>query len=123
MRRTQSIQRAALVAVERSGTPSTVDELWRRLVCDGWQVVLCFDADGHRYFVAADTDRSRLSARERGVVTHASRGSSNKAIAIDLGVALGSVSSSLSSALRKMGVGSRANLVALAALVSDPEAA
>jgi DNA-binding NarL/FixJ family response regulator len=59
--------------------------------------------------------RRLLTVRERFTIERASRGASNKEVAFELGVTVGSVGSHLTRALRKLEVHSRAELCALAA--------
>ncbi len=67
-----------------------------------------------------------LTVRERFITERVSRGSSNKEIAFELGVTVGSVGSHLTRGLLKLDVQSRAELCALAAAASttpsNPEA-
>ncbi len=106
--------------------PSSHEELWEALVSGRWTLLRHRDGDGVRSLLLrrnAPRQVRPLAPREREVVRRVAMGQANKAIAIELGISLGSVSSSLSVALRKMGIGTRSNLVALAAVVADLEAA
>jgi DNA-binding NarL/FixJ family response regulator len=91
----------------------------RDLVLGRWVVVDRFEAGGRRYFVVRPALRPTLSPREAQIVACAAEGRSNKVIAYELGLRIGTVSSSLSAALRKLGLESRADLVALAALAPE----
>ncbi len=96
-------------------------ELWRALVDGRWTLVDRFDSDGRRFVVAVKnaprlTKPLRLTQRERQVVTLAAAGHANKLIAYELGISMGNVAATLSRAMQKIGVRSRA---ALAALMRD----
>jgi DNA-binding CsgD family transcriptional regulator len=94
-------------------------ELWKGLVDAQWTLVDHFDADGRRFVVATKNpflvNRSlRLTLRERQVAALVAAGHSNKLVAYELGISQGTVASTLSRALQKLGVRSRTELVALA---------
>jgi len=93
-------------------------ELWRALVEGPWSLVDQFDSDGRRFVVAAKnaprlTRPLCLTRRERQVVSLAAAGHSNKLIAYDLGISVGAVAATLSRAMQKLGVRSRAKLATL----------
>jgi DNA-binding NarL/FixJ family response regulator len=93
------------------------EAFWRELLAGGWSIIDRFDARGRCLVVVRrQSGRSRrtLTSRERDVVVLAARGEANKVIAVELGLALGSVSGYLAKALGKLGVASRAELVAIA---------
>jgi DNA-binding CsgD family transcriptional regulator len=119
--------RAAAVGIDRSrARKHRADALdaWKAMVDARWTLVDRFDHDGRRFFVAYRNDfplpdARRLTRREQQVVAFAALGSTSKLIAYELGISVSSVTTALSSAARKLGVRSRAELVLLArALVS-----
>jgi len=95
--------------------------LWRALVDGRWSLVDHFDSDGRRFVLAcknarSDTAPRGLTQRERQIVAYAAAGHSNKVIAYDMGISPGTVASILSSAMDKLGVRSRVELVRLLGL-------
>jgi len=116
--------RTAAVAIDRSRRKKnreTVDalETWKAMVDARWTLVDRFDRDGRRFFIAYRndvplTDPRQLTPREQQVVAFAALGSTSKLIAYELGLTVSSVTTFLSSAARKLGVRSRAELVVLA---------
>ena len=115
--------RAAARAIDRArgplrrSDPQEAIELWRAL-CDGrWSLVDRFESDGRRYLIAHPNephlpDLRGLSQREASVAAFVQLGQANKEIAYALGISLSSVATYLSSALRKLGLSSRAALAA-----------
>lgn len=100
----------------RKTDPERALELWRALVRGRWSAVDWFDSDGRRYVLgipnAPDvTDPRGLTERETQVVSYAHLGLTNKMIAYHLGVSKGRVSTLLTSAMRKLGVHTRPQLV------------
>jgi DNA-binding NarL/FixJ family response regulator len=90
--------------------------LWRGVASGRWSVVDRFDARARRHAVLELREhdrRARLTRRESEVLLLAAHGASNKSIASDLHVSLGAASSYLGTALRKIGLSSRVELVAL----------
>ncbi len=93
--------------------------LWRALVDGRWSLVDHFDSDGRR-FVIATKNAPRVSRplcltpRERQVAVLAAAGHANKLIAYDLGIAEGTVATTLARAMQKLGVRSRTQLAMLA---------
>jgi DNA-binding NarL/FixJ family response regulator len=61
----------------------------------------------------------RLSPLEHAVVTRVQLGHSNKHIAFDLGLQIGTISATLSSAMRKVGVSSRVELISRDGLLTE----
>lgn len=103
----------------RRSDPAAALGLWRGLLEGRWSLVDRFDSDGRRYVVAhrnaAPVRGLRaLTLRERQVASYAALAHPNKLIAYELGLALGSVSAHLRSALAKLGVSSRFELIQLA---------
>lgn len=120
-RHAQAALRQAARAIDRARARRATDpedaiEIWRAMVSGRWSLVDQFEADG-RHFLVARPNPVRtmpvreLSERERQVVALAARGRSNKLIAYELGIALGTVATLLGRAARKLGVKSRAQLV------------
>jgi len=98
-------------------------EVWLALADGRWTVVDFFD-DGERSFVLATKNappiptHRGLSPRERQVVEQVAAGHPNKLIAAELGIAEGAVASTLSNAMQKLGVRSRAEVARLAVFVN-----
>ncbi|MBX3229459.1 MAG: hypothetical protein KIT84_17425 [Labilithrix sp.] len=107
--------------------PDEALEAWRGLVDGRWSLVESIESDGRRYLVVRRNepwllDPRALSPRERQVATHAARGESLKLIAYELGIGASTVGSHLQSAMRKLGVRSRAELLQLIHAADDPSA-
>jgi DNA-binding CsgD family transcriptional regulator len=108
----------------RARDPDEALELWRGLVDGRWSLIDRFDADGKHYLVAHRNppqvrDHRALSRREAEVAAYLAMGLSNKEIGYALGIAITTTSDHISSIERKLGVGSRSELVRLlAALLS-----
>jgi DNA-binding CsgD family transcriptional regulator len=91
-------------------------EIWRALVSGRWSIVEHSDTDGKRLILARRNQASvpqpaALNADERLVALYTSWGHSNKLIAYELGLSASTVSSLLRSALRKLGLSSRSELL------------
>jgi DNA-binding NarL/FixJ family response regulator len=118
-----------MVAHHRHSKPTDAVAIWDDVVTGRWSLLEEFDSNGERCFVARqnepDTPGSpALSARERQIVAHASRGYSNKHIAYELGLCSSTVAAQLTSAARKLGVSSRETLLhAFAVLGGAPDRA
>ncbi|HEY1960463.1 MAG TPA: helix-turn-helix transcriptional regulator [Polyangiaceae bacterium] len=100
---------------------------WKAMVDARWTLVDRFDRDGRRFFVAYKNDvpmgdARRLTQREQQVVAFAALGSTSKLIAYELGLSVSTVTTTLASASRKLGVRSRAELVVLARAMLGPAA-
>lgn len=110
---------AAVAACEdpEAATPNLC-ALWRALLDGRFRFVECFDRRGWRYFVLRENldagDDARLTARERYLVEVVGRGKSEKAVAFALGVTPSTASAILKSALSKLGLRSKVDLVVLA---------
>ncbi len=112
----------------RRTDPDAALNLWRGLLDGRWSLIDRFDHDGRRFVVAHRnhvTTRGlrALTPRERQVVSYAGLGHSNKLIAYELGLSLGSIGTHLSSALAKLGLKSRIELLQLAASMGTTRAA
>ena len=116
--------RSALLALVSTSAPAPApprddDEegVWRRIASGAWSVVDRFDHDGRRYVIArrnlASAPRRGLSVRERQVLALAVRGHANKYIAYELGLATSTVAMYLAAAMRKLGLSTRLELLAL----------
>jgi DNA-binding CsgD family transcriptional regulator len=114
--------REAAVAVDRArGTmrgsdPERALTMWKALVRGRWSMVDWFDTDGRRFVLALPnsphvTDPRGLTEREGQVVAYAVLGQTNKMIAYRLGLSSSRVSVLLRSAMRKLNVQTRSQLV------------
>ncbi|HUS29381.1 MAG TPA: helix-turn-helix transcriptional regulator [Kofleriaceae bacterium] len=100
----------------RREDPEAATTMWTALVAGRWSLVDHFESGGRRYIVArrnehGGPDPRALGARERDVAQLAALGKSNKLIAYELGIAESTVASHLSSAMRKLGVKTRVELL------------
>lgn len=91
---------------------------WRELVEGRWALVDAVERDGRRYVVARRIEAGRgrgggLSRREREVATYAVQGMGIKEVAVALGLSSSTVGTHLGSAMRKLGVRTRAELATL----------
>lgn len=121
--RARALLRRGVLDMERGRTkagradPDAALELWRGLYAGRWSLVEHHDTDGRRFLLARRNDPEPhapvpLTRRQRQVLFYASVGWSYKQIAYALGLSSeGSISIHLSSALRKMGMASRAELI------------
>jgi DNA-binding CsgD family transcriptional regulator len=112
-RRAREIDRARTRA---GGRDEHALEVWQGLISGRWSLVERFDSDGKRFMLAHKNaedvaDPRGLTTLEIRVSSLALRGYSDKLIAYHLGIAEGTVSVQLASALRKLGVRSRVELV------------
>jgi DNA-binding CsgD family transcriptional regulator len=115
--------RHAAKSIDRARSKARGDEdealeLWQGLVAGRWSLVDRFDTDGRRYIVARRNepdvkDPRALTSRERHVLAHAAMGQSLKLIAYSLGLSLSTVSVNRRTAMRKLGLRSHADIVAL----------
>jgi len=114
--------REAAIAVDkargpmRESDPERALKIWRALVRGRWSTVDWFDSDGRRFVLAIPnsphvSDPRGLTDRERQVVAYAGMGQTNKMIGYRLGLSRSRVSLLLRSAMRKLGVRTRAQLV------------
>ena len=118
----------AVRRIERARSRKASDEesldLWQALVAGEWSLVDHFEGDGRRHYVAVRNPpqgvRSRaLSRRESEVVAYVACGTSTKATAYALGLRDATVRRHLHSAMAKLGVKSRAELVTLRETLSS----
>ena len=95
--------------------PQEALRIWWALVCGRWSLVDWFDTDERRFLLAIPNppnvrDPRGLNEQECLVVEYAVHGDSNKLIAYRLGLSQARVSTLLSSAMKKLGVRTRAQL-------------
>ncbi len=123
--RTLRAREALVEAVARSerarGTmrrqaPAKAIETWSALVGGQWSIVDFVDRDGKRIVLARRNpldgrDLLGLTREERSVAWLAAAGHSNKYIAYELGISMGKVTRRLTTALRKMQLASRRDLL------------
>lgn len=114
--------RAAAVRLDRIRARTADDpdvlETWTALIEGRWSLIDHFDSDGRRFLVVRRNDPQvpdprALSLRERQVVAHVALGHSNKLCAYEMGLAPSTVAEHLKSALRKLGLRTRAELAHL----------
>jgi DNA-binding CsgD family transcriptional regulator len=103
---------------KRRDDPDAALELWQGLVAGRWSLLEHFDRDGKRLIVARKNDPTTdgpelLSGRERYVLAARARGTSLKLIGYELGLSISSVSRTLTSGMRKLGILHEPELVAL----------
>lgn len=101
----------------RKSDPEKALALWKSLVRGRWSTVDWFDSDGRRYVLGLPNapnviDPRGLTDREMQVVALVVHGQSNKLIAYNLGLSKGRISTLFRSAMRKMNVHTRTQLVA-----------
>jgi DNA-binding CsgD family transcriptional regulator len=87
------------------------------LVAGRWSLLEQFESDGRRYILARENaprspGPSSFTPRERQVVGYAALGHDNKVIAYDLGIAHSTVKVLMARAAQKLGVGTRAEVIA-----------
>jgi DNA-binding CsgD family transcriptional regulator len=102
----------------RQHDPERAVQLWRALVAGRWSLVDRVDRDGRRFLLArrnppGTIDFLALTTRERQVAALLALGHSQKLLAYELGLASATVSETARSALRKLGVASRSELLRL----------
>jgi DNA-binding CsgD family transcriptional regulator len=100
----------------RKSDPENALELWKALVRGRWSTVDWFDSDGRRFVLGVPnapnvSDPRGLTEREMQVVAYVRFGQTNKLIAYHLGLSTGRVSTLLRSAMRKLGVATRTQLI------------
>jgi DNA-binding CsgD family transcriptional regulator len=119
---TRQALRAAAIRIDKSRgrlrreDPATALAAWHALVRGRWSLIDWFDADGRRFVVAlpnepGTVDPRGLTKREHQVAALAAEGETGKRIGYQLGISRQRVSASLSSAMRKLGVRTQAELV------------
>jgi len=116
-----ALRRAALASERGRGPlrrrdPVEAVAAWRALVAGRWSLVDHFDTDGRRYLIARENERNdvarwSLTSRELQVVQLVAQGHSDKLIAYELGLNIGSVATHVSRARGKLGVATRVELI------------
>lgn len=107
----------------RLADPEEALSLWKGLVDGTWSLLDHADSDGRRFVLARRNepgvrDPKALGPRERAVLAFAAMGHQNKYIAYLLGLAPSTVATHLRSACRRLGLGSRREIIeTFAALV------
>jgi DNA-binding CsgD family transcriptional regulator len=125
--------RDATLAVEkargrlRRSDPDAALNLWRGMLDGRWSLIDRVESDGRRLIVAHRNDvKTRglraLTIRERQVASYVALGHSNKLIAYELGLTLGSIGKHLGAALAKLGAKSRLELIQIAATLGAARA-
>ncbi len=120
--RAREVLRQHAVAIDRARgamrrqDPGAALDLWRALAAARWSLVDSFERDGRRYLVARrnepDVGGERgLTPLEQLVVERIAARRSSKAIAYELGLSPATVSGFLASAMGKLGVKTREELV------------
>jgi DNA-binding CsgD family transcriptional regulator len=109
----------------RRTAPEEALGLWRGLVEGRWSLVDTVESDGRRLILARRNeprvrDPRALTGRERQVLAQVVMGRSNKYIAYSLGLSASTVATHLDSARRKLGAGSRRELIRMFAPASRP---
>lgn len=107
--------------------PEACLSTWRALIDGRWTLAEHFESDGRRFWVALEnTPREahvrRLTPRERTVVGYLALGHAQKLVAYELGLSEAVISTLIASALQKLGAGSRAELLALYAALTEAPA-
>lgn len=100
----------------RKSDPERALEMWTALVRGRWSTVDWFDVDGRRYVLGIPnppsvSDPRGLTEREMQVLSYVFFGLTSKLVAYHLGISKGRVSVLLASAMRKLGVESRGQLI------------
>jgi len=116
----ESLRRAARsvdTARSRGAGESQLD-LWTALTDGRWTLAEQFDHDGRRMFIVRENEPATrashaLRARERKVAALVAAGHPLKFVAYELGYSRGVVCRDLRSAMQKLGVATRAELIAL----------
>jgi len=108
------------LAVDTLGDSSA--ELWSAFTRGSWKLVDRFDDEGRCYIVAlrrnAADDAAALCEPERLVLERRARGELLETIANDAGVTVSAISRRLQRGMRKLGIGTQAELVRLFAASS-----
>lgn len=120
-RSARSALREAALARERARgalrrrSPDEALDLWRALVEGRWSIVDRFERDGRRYLIAHENEpkgsgQRTLTRRENQVVSLVAMGRTNKLIAYELGLSVHAIGRYLTTAMRKLGFASRAEM-------------
>jgi DNA-binding CsgD family transcriptional regulator len=100
----------------RRADPQLALETWKALVSGRWSMVDWFDTDGRRYILGVPNppelgDPRGLTDQESQVVTYVLLGETSKLIAYRLGLSAARISGLLKSAMHKLGVDNKLDLV------------
>jgi DNA-binding NarL/FixJ family response regulator len=126
-RSAQAVLVRAVASMERArsgalrGSPERALALWQGLVAGEWSLVDHWEHGGRRYLAAYRNrpelrDPRALTSTECATLKYLALGATNKEIAFALGLPAGTVSSSVTQILRKLGVKRRVDL----AVLTDP---
>lgn len=126
-RSAQAVLVRAVAAMEKArsgamrGSPDRALSLWRGLVAGEWSLVDHWESGGRRYLAAYRNrpdlrDPRALTPAECATLEYLVLGASNRDIAFALGLPAGTVSSSVTKIMKKLGVRRRVDL----ALIADP---
>ncbi len=102
----------------RKREPDEAVEAWQALVAGRWSIVDRFDHDGRRFLIAHENEPESagpraLTPREKQVVSLVAMGHTNKLIAYELGLTTDAIGRYLATAIRKLGLTSRVDVVRL----------
>ncbi len=119
----EAVKRVEL-ARRHSREPDEALHLWQGLVSGRWSLVDRFESDGRSYYVAIANRPEvaklhSLSRREAEVVAYIASGTDTKSTAYALGLKAVTVRSHLRTAMTKLGVDSRPELIRLRAALFD----
>ena len=103
-------------AKEARGGSGELLSVWHGLLHGRWSLFDQVESDGKRFVLVFENDPEaygahELTKRERQVATYAAQGHSNKMIGYELGIAPSTVAAHLKSALRRLGLRRRTDLV------------
>lgn len=113
-----------VMRAKRERDPLAASAFWSAMVDGRWTLVERFDTDGKRLLLAKrnapdGVAHHALTARERAVVERAGLGGTLRHVAYELGMAESTVSETLSRAMKKLGVRSRAELIEVCATFAE----
>jgi DNA-binding CsgD family transcriptional regulator len=103
-------------ARRRSASPEERLATWTALVDGRWSILETSESDGKRLLLAMKNEprtfgMRALTKREKSVVAYVALGHSYKYIGYELGISAPTVSATVTRALRKLGIASRAELI------------
>ncbi len=96
--------------------------LWQSLIAGEWSLADHFEGNGRRFYVAVRNppevaENKALTRREAEVVSYVACGTKTAAAAYALGLDVGTVRGYLHTAMTKLGIGSRTELMAIRAML------
>lgn len=117
VRAVEAMEQARSAQVRAS--PERALALWQGLVAGEWSLVENWESDGRRYLAAYRNrpeirDPRALTPTECSILKYLALGATNKDVSFALGLPAGTVSSSVSQILKKLGVERRVDLAVLA---------